>query len=83
MMTHGTKAGERREQMETPIKRLDVQNDHEMPPFEFSDETLEIAASATIGTAISFPGSPTVSVLVVCCSVDESHKLPPKLPPRK
>jgi len=35
--------------------------------FEFSDEALEAAADVT-PAAYSFVGSPTISVLVSCCS---------------
>lgn len=48
-----------------------AENDEEILPFEISDETLEMAAGTMTEPAISFPGAPTVSVLVVCCSVDE------------
>jgi hypothetical protein len=35
--------------------------------FEFTDDALEAAANA-VPAAYSFVGSPTVSVLVACCS---------------
>ena len=36
--------------------------------FEFSDAALEAAANVLPGAAMSFPNSPTVSILVMCCS---------------
>jgi hypothetical protein len=44
------------------------QSDDDILSFEVSDAELEAAASATRGAAMSFPGAPTVSILVVCCS---------------
>jgi hypothetical protein len=38
--------------------------------FDISDEALEAAASAPTGALVSFPGAPTVSVFVSCCSND-------------
>jgi len=39
--------------------------------FEVSDAALEAAASTAIpGGALSFPNAPTVSILVICCSID-------------
>jgi hypothetical protein len=47
------------------------QGDDAILTVEFSDAALEAAASTTIaGAAMSFPNSPTVSVLIVCCSPD-------------
>jgi len=43
-------------------------NDDDLLRFDVSDAELEAAADATRGAAMSFPGAPTVSVLVVCCS---------------
>jgi hypothetical protein len=40
----------------------------EVLAFEVSDAALEAAASVVPGAALSFPNSPTVSILVVCCS---------------
>ncbi len=39
---------------------------------EASDEALEAAALTTPVAAVSFTGAPTVSILVVCCSNDNS-----------
>jgi hypothetical protein len=49
-----------------------AENKEEMLLFEIPDETLETAANTMTGPAMSLPGAPTVSVLVVCCSVDEN-----------
>jgi hypothetical protein len=39
--------------------------------FEVSDAALEAAASTAIpGGALSFPNAPTVSILIICCSID-------------
>jgi hypothetical protein len=39
--------------------------------FEVSDAALEAAARAAIpGGALSFPNAPTVSILIICCSID-------------
>jgi hypothetical protein len=47
------------------------QSDEAILTVEISDTALEAAASTTIaGAAMSFPNSPTVSVLIVCCSQD-------------
>ena len=43
-------------------------NDDEILRFEVSDAELEAAADTTRGAAMSFPGAPTVSILIVCCS---------------
>jgi hypothetical protein len=37
---------------------------------EFSDEELEAAAGMTKHAAMTFPGAPTVSVVVLCCGND-------------
>lgn len=50
-----------------------AENTEEMLTVEIADETLEMAASTMTEPAMTFPGSPTVSVLVVCCSVDENR----------
>jgi hypothetical protein len=42
--------------------------DDDMLAFEVSDAALEAAASVLPGAAMSFPNSPTVSILVMCCS---------------
>jgi hypothetical protein len=39
--------------------------------FEVSDAALEAAANTAIpGGALSFPNAPTVSILIICCSID-------------
>jgi hypothetical protein len=50
------------------------QCDEDTLTFEVSDEALEVAASTTAGAAMSFPGSPTVSILVACCSNDYTDR---------
>jgi hypothetical protein len=46
-------------------------DDEDVLAVEFSDEALEAAASVRESApAISFPSAPTVSILVVCCSID-------------
>jgi len=47
----------------------DVSNriDDDMLDCVVSDEALEAAASIAAGAAMSFPGAPTVNVLVMCC----------------
>ncbi len=47
------------------------QSGEDILTFEVSDEALEAAASTTTGMAASFPGAPTISVLVMCCSNDD------------
>ena len=47
------------------------QSDEDILIFDVSDEALEAAARATPGAAMSLPGAPTVSILVVCCSNDD------------
>ena len=37
---------------------------------ELPDATLEAAAQAIPGAAMSFPNAPTVSILVICCNID-------------
>ena len=37
---------------------------------DVSDATLEKAATAIPGGALSFPNAPTVSIIVICCSFD-------------
>jgi hypothetical protein len=45
--------------------------DDDILGFEVSDATLEAAASTAIpGGALSFPNAPTVSILIICCSID-------------
>jgi hypothetical protein len=47
------------------------QSDEAVLAYEVSDAALEAAASAILpGAAISFPNSPTVSVLFQCCGND-------------
>lgn len=46
--------------------RNDITGAEDILAFEFSDETLEIAASATTDAAATF-GGPTVSIFVMCC----------------
>jgi hypothetical protein len=45
-------------------------NDADILAFEVSDDALEAAASGVPGAAMSFPNSPTVNILVVCCGND-------------
>ena len=45
-------------------------SDEDVFTFEVSDETLEAMAKTTPGAAFTFVGSPTVSILVACCSND-------------
>lgn len=45
-------------------------NDEDILIFEVSDSALEAAANAIPGAALSFPNSPTVSILFACCSND-------------
>jgi hypothetical protein len=44
------------------------QSDEDILAFDVSDAALEAAASAIPGAAISFPNSPTVSIVFACCS---------------
>jgi hypothetical protein len=45
--------------------------DDDILGFEVSDAALEAAANTAIpGAALSFPNAPTVSILVICCSID-------------
>jgi hypothetical protein len=46
------------------------QGDEAILSFEVSDAALEAAAYAIPGAALSFPNSPTVSILFQCCSND-------------
>jgi hypothetical protein len=39
---------------------------------DISDEALEAAATKAPFPAVSFPGAPTVSILVACCSNDST-----------
>jgi hypothetical protein len=49
----------------------DVSGDADILSFEVSDAALERAAGAAIpGGALSFPNAPTVSILIMCCSVE-------------
>jgi hypothetical protein len=50
------------------------QCDEDILTLEVSDAALEAAASPTTGAAMSFPGSPTVSILVLCCSNDYTER---------
>ena len=46
-------------------------SDDDILTFDVSDTALETAASALIpGAALSFPNSPTVSILFQCCGND-------------
>jgi hypothetical protein len=47
-----------------------TQSDEDTLTFDVSDAALEAAASAIRGAAMSFPNTPTVSVLIVCCPND-------------
>jgi hypothetical protein len=45
--------------------------DDDILGFEVSDAALEAAANTAIpGAALSFPNAPTVSILIICCSID-------------
>jgi hypothetical protein len=45
--------------------------DDDILGFEVSDAALEAAANTAIpGGALSFPNAPTVSILIICCSID-------------
>ena len=45
--------------------------DDDILGFEVSDAALEAAAGTAIpGGALSFSNAPTVSILVICCSID-------------
>jgi hypothetical protein len=45
--------------------------DQDILSFEVSDAALEAAANTAIPHgALSFPNAPTVSILVICCSID-------------
>jgi len=45
--------------------------DADILSFDLPDTALEAAASAAApGGAMSFPNAPTVSILVICCSID-------------
>ena len=46
------------------------QGDEDMLIFQVPDAALEAAAQAIPGAAVSFPNSPTVSILFACCSND-------------
>jgi hypothetical protein len=51
----------------------DVSCDADILSFDAPDAALERAASAAVvGGAMSFPNAPTVSILIMCCSVDGS-----------
>jgi hypothetical protein len=43
-------------------------SDEDVLVFEVSDAALEAAATVLPGTAVSFPNSPTVSIVFACCS---------------
>jgi hypothetical protein len=46
-------------------------SDGDILGFEVSDAALEAAAHTAIpGGALSFPNAPTVSILIICCSID-------------
>jgi hypothetical protein len=40
--------------------------------FAVSDAALEAAAGNPMGAAMSFPNAPTVNILVMCCSNDDT-----------
>jgi hypothetical protein len=45
--------------------------DGDILSFEVSDAALEAAANTAVsGGALSFPNAPTVSILIICCSID-------------
>jgi len=45
--------------------------DDDILGFEVSDAALEAAGVTAIpGGALSFPNAPTVSILIICCSID-------------
>ncbi len=45
--------------------------DDDILGFEVSDAALEAAGATAIpGGALSFPNAPTVSILIICCSID-------------
>ena len=45
-------------------------NDEQILTTEISDAALERAAEALPGAALSFPNSPTVSIIFACCGND-------------
>jgi hypothetical protein len=45
-------------------------SDEQILTFEVSDAALEAAANTLPGAAMSFPNSPTVNIIVVCCGND-------------
>ena len=46
------------------------QSDEQILAYEVSDAALEAAANTLPGAAMSFPNSPTVNIIVVCCGND-------------
>ena len=45
--------------------------DADILSFDLPDTALEAAANTAIpGAALSFPNAPTVSILIICCSID-------------
>jgi hypothetical protein len=46
------------------------QSDEQILIYEVSDAALEAAANTLPGAAMSFPNSPTVNIIVVCCGND-------------
>jgi hypothetical protein len=50
----------------------DEHKDQDIFSVDVSDAALERAASTLPGAAMSFPNSPTVSILFVCCSTDDA-----------
>jgi hypothetical protein len=46
------------------------QSDEQVLTYEVSDAALEAAANTLPGAAMSFPNSPTVNIIVVCCGND-------------
>jgi hypothetical protein len=54
-----------------PVQSRPQGADDDILGFEVSDAALEAAASTAIpGGAMSFPNAPTVSILIICCSID-------------
>ena len=49
---------------------VDRGDDEDILIFEVSDAALEAAANAVPGAALSFPNSPTVSIIFACCGND-------------
>ena len=45
-------------------------SDEQILTYDVSDAALERAAEALPGAALSFPNSPTVSIVFACCGTD-------------